>query len=614
MAGVRALPDLKTRLVVDTKGLATAKAEAEAFAGSGVSGFGKVEQASKTMGKEMSVSEGALKGLKTGVGGFASSLIGLPPQAAIAAAAVFGIVVAGKALLDTYNKSQAAQRELQNAYEDAGVDLGKYKGGIDSWLSSNRAYIKDQDEAVQGFAAFTREGLTQKQVMDDMNVALDLSAAKHIALSEAVHQVALAEQGNGKALKDLGINMKDFPALALSSEQAAAKQAKAQEAVAKAQEHLKEVLQKVGLSQQQANAAVNDATKAHNSQIAAQMKAIQSSAAYQAAEDAVAKAQQNLAFQQTRYGENSRQAQGAADALQRAHEHLAKLTDLSALSTQKATVAHGAHAASLSKAYAQSVEVQKAEEALAAAQLKSAAASDEQKERAKESAAVHDELHHKLDGARGTVDNMTQAQNKLSYAWHELAEKAGPPLQKIMAQLFTVGAQVLTVIADLAGPVIDIIGFFWKFHEIIFVLAGPAGWLLILIGHLQEVFNFFSWIGQAIRDVIGWLRNLASVPGLGGILGGLGGVLHAVSGRAAGGAMVPHKAYLVGEHGPELFSPATAGSMQSTESLRGGQVGAQGGGRTVIQPVALFAFSPGLQRQMDLELRERLRKLDKGYA
>ena len=40
-------------------------------------------------------------------------------------------------------------------------------------------------------------------------------------------------------------------------------------------------------------------------------------------------------------------------------------------------------------------------------------------------------------------------------------------------------------------------------------------------------------------------------------------------GRAMGGPVSPHTPYLVGEHGPELFVPSTAGSVQSNGSMRG---------------------------------------------
>ncbi|MFT4027596.1 MAG: tail tape measure protein, partial [Novosphingobium sp.] len=52
--------------------------------------------------------------------------------------------------------------------------------------------------------------------------------------------------------------------------------------------------------------------------------------------------------------------------------------------------------------------------------------------------------------------------------------------------------------------------------------------------------------------------------GLGGLLGGiLGGVL-GLPGRATGGAVAPDRPYLVGERGPELFVPTSAGRVEAS--------------------------------------------------
>lgn len=63
------------------------------------------------------------------------------------------------------------------------------------------------------------------------------------------------------------------------------------------------------------------------------------------------------------------------------------------------------------------------------------------------------------------------------------------------------------------------------------------------------------------------LRSLFDAPaaqgGLGGLLGlgGLVGSLLGLPGRATGGPVAPDRAYLVGERGPEVFVPTSAGSV-----------------------------------------------------
>lgn len=49
--------------------------------------------------------------------------------------------------------------------------------------------------------------------------------------------------------------------------------------------------------------------------------------------------------------------------------------------------------------------------------------------------------------------------------------------------------------------------------------------------------------------------------GLGGLLGGLVGSLLGLPGRATGGIVAPDRPYLVGERGPEVFVPTSAGTV-----------------------------------------------------
>jgi hypothetical protein len=83
---------------------------------------------------------------------------------------------------------------------------------------------------------------------------------------------------------------------------------------------------------------------------------------------------------------------------------------------------------------------------------------------------------------------------------------------------------------------------------------------------------------QALQSGIGGLSGLLGAPGGGGA-GGLGaffgqaiGALLGLPGRATGGPVSPGAAYLVGERGPEVFVPASAGRVEPA---------AQAGGRTV---------------------------------
>ncbi|QYJ07156.1 tail tape measure protein [Qipengyuania flava] len=57
--------------------------------------------------------------------------------------------------------------------------------------------------------------------------------------------------------------------------------------------------------------------------------------------------------------------------------------------------------------------------------------------------------------------------------------------------------------------------------------------------------------------------------GLGGFLSGTLGALFGLPGRATGGLVAPDRPYLVGERGPELFVPASAGRVEANHALGG---------------------------------------------
>ena len=72
----------------------------------------------------------------------------------------------------------------------------------------------------------------------------------------------------------------------------------------------------------------------------------------------------------------------------------------------------------------------------------------------------------------------------------------------------------------------------------------------------------------------GFLNILSSVINLGIQLGGIGAfgknVQTRINARADGGQVNAGRTYLVGERGPELFSPASHGSITPNSKLQGG--------------------------------------------
>src|SRR5215472_12440405 len=170
-----------------------------------------------------------------------SGALGIGLGAAIVG--VGGLVEATKSIIEISDAHEVSVKDLAQAYQSAGVDLSKYQGSIDDFLDTNARFIADQNVAREGFAEFTRAGLTQSEVMRAMNDSLDLAALKHRSLSEAEQAVLLATQGNARGLKDLGI---DVSALKASSENAAMAQkelAKANDELTKKQDAYNRALQ-----------------------------------------------------------------------------------------------------------------------------------------------------------------------------------------------------------------------------------------------------------------------------------------------------------------------------------------------------------------------------------
>lgn len=77
---------------------------------------------------------------------------------------------------------------------------------------------------------------------------------------------------------------------------------------------------------------------------------------------------------------------------------------------------------------------------------------------------------------------------------------------------------------------------------------------------------------QAVRNGLGSIAGGDGTDAGGGIpgLGSLIGSLFGLPGRATGGPVAPGRSYVVGERGPELFVPTSAGRVESNNGRGGG--------------------------------------------
>jgi hypothetical protein len=89
----------------------------------------------------------------------------------------------------------------------------------------------------------------------------------------------------------------------------------------------------------------------------------------------------------------------------------------------------------------------------------------------------------------------------------------------------------------------------------------------------QAIHNLFAGVGQGNGGGIGGLLNF------GGLLGSILGL----PGRAKGGPVAPDRGYLVGERGPELFVPTSAGRIEAGLLRQG--AGPEPTGHSSLAPV-----------------------------
>lgn len=104
------------------------------------------------------------------------------------------------------------------------------------------------------------------------------------------------------------------------------------------------------------------------------------------------------------------------------------------------------------------------------------------------------------------------------------------------------------------------------------------------------VSNFVTAIHRMASELLAsQLLNMLgnSLAGSGGFLGAFGAALKGLSGaRADGGPVGAGRTYLVGERGPELFTPNTAGAIVPNSALGGG--GDQGGREINLRQFVVF--------------------------
>ena len=80
-----------------------------------------------------------------------------------------------------------------------------------------------------------------------------------------------------------------------------------------------------------------------------------------------------------------------------------------------------------------------------------------------------------------------------------------------------------------------------------------------------------SAVQSGLSGLFGGSAAQGASGGLGNLLGTALGSLLGLPGRATGGPVAPNRPFLVGERGPELFVPTSAGRVETLGQERGGR-------------------------------------------
>lgn len=164
---------------------------------------------------------------------------------------------------------------------------------------------------------------------------------------------------------------------------------------------------------------------------------------------------------------------------------------------------------------------------------------------------------------RPVVDGLISAFKAISKAVTDNSDK--------FATFYTNIQPIAKFVRDVLAPAFGtVLGAAFK------VIGGLASTLISLFARVAGVID---GVIDAIRTLINLVKNNPIVSGISGLINNVFG-----GGRAAGGSVMGGTSYLVGERGPELFTPNSNGSIVPNNRL--------GGGGTIINLTVNGAIDP----------------------
>jgi hypothetical protein len=117
----------------------------------------------------------------------------------------------------------------------------------------------------------------------------------------------------------------------------------------------------------------------------------------------------------------------------------------------------------------------------------------------------------------------------------------------------------------------DIVGFVTKFLVPVFGETLKAAFTVLAAG-IKPLINAFASVVGLIGDAYNGLKNFINLVKSNPLVKGISGAISSIfgGGKAAGGPVTGGTTYLVGEKGPELFTPGSSGNIIPNNRLGGG--------------------------------------------
>lgn len=181
--------------------------------------------------------------------------------------------------------------------------------------------------------------------------------------------------------------------------------------------------------------------------------------------------------------------------------------------------------------------------------------------------------------------------------WNFLVDTIIPGIEKtvepIIEGLFEAFDSIATAIADNEEKLKPLFKLFKSVAEFVAETLAPALGEILgaavkvigkliggLVGGFSDLVGFITDVVNGIKSIVNLVKNNPIVKGIGGLIDKVFG-----GGKAAGGPVRSGTSYLVGERGPELFTPNSSGMITPNNRL------GSGGGTTININVS-GAFDP----------------------